>query len=204
MVKYVTFHVRWTSTLGFLIWDVVSKSRRAWCWGKSQRGPMLSAGSETTAEEGKRTLDSYIRGITRDGSRCINNSGSWHRAIRASLENVALHTFGIEFCHLRLSITRSSPLLTKQEGALETHTRKTWYWLCFLFHQQHYRALLWARAEGHSSEQDRLSPCPWEGAPYSSVQKTHPEQLIISGRESQRRAGCCGCRPPLCVWQRPV
>lgn len=32
---------------------------------------MLSAGSEIAAEERKRTLDSYIRGIMRDGSRCI-------------------------------------------------------------------------------------------------------------------------------------
>lgn len=97
---------------------------------------MLSAGSEITAEERKkRTLgvrSGESRGMAADVSY---SSGSWHRAIRASLENVAFQTFGIEFCHLRLSITRSSPLLTKQEGALETQTRMTWYSHCFLFHQ---------------------------------------------------------------------
>ena len=104
---------------------------------------MLSAGREITAEERKkRTLgvrSGESRGMTADVSY---NSGSWHRAIRASLENVAFQTFGIEFCHLRLSITRSGPLLTKQEGALETQTRMTCTHIVFYFISNIYRALL--------------------------------------------------------------
>lgn len=98
---------------------------------------MLSAGSEITAEERKKRTLGVRPGESRGMAAGVSNSGSWHRATRASLENVAFQTFGIEFCRLRLSMTRSGPLLTKQEGALETQTRMTWYSHCFLFHQQH-------------------------------------------------------------------
>lgn len=77
---------------------------------------MLPAWSEIAAEERKkRTLG--VRLGNHEMARGVSNSGSWHRATRASLEN-AFQTFGIDPVAFRLrGMTRSGPLLTKQEGA---------------------------------------------------------------------------------------
>lgn len=104
------------STLGFDMGCGLQSKRRLGAEGKSQRPHVVCLERIAAEERKKRTLGVRL-GESRGMAAGVSNSGSWHRATRASLENVAFQTF-IEFCRLRLNMTRSESTSDQAEGCI--------------------------------------------------------------------------------------
>lgn len=163
---------------------------------------MLSAGSEIAPEERKRTLDYYIRGITRDGSRCIQQL----RLLAQGYKSISGECCFTNFRHRILppqaqhNQVRSSS--DKARGCTGDSNQKDLVVTLFFissatFIEPCYELMLRNTAVNRTGS----APVLGRGASQFSSENT-PGTANHQWKRVTEKGGPCGCRPPLCVWQR--